>query len=636
MVASSAIVNGKHIHDDIAYVTVNGTRYNLKMNDAHNGFSEKPAAPSFLADGTGLMPAGSESLPSGAWVLYYKTDIQIGPSNPPTTYHITLIDKGGVTSDEAVKTIVASSSTYIVTFSVEDGQGGSLKAKPEGGTGSTTTATETVSVEHGTQVTFTATPAEGWEVDSWSNNVSVDSSNNKKATLSSVIGNTTVTVKFKKKKTVNSSDYNAWTLLKKVVEIADPNSTITIDGKIEASSGNSGQIKIDKTLTIRGKTVDGNILDANGLSRIFKVENGATLFLKNLTLKGGKADEAEDADKCGGAIYASNAIVNITDCTITGNKATTNGGGIYVDGGTTDITNCTFTGNTANNGGGIYMTDSSYPTVTISGGTIGGTGPNEANKATGTDGKGGGIYVGYLCDLRLNSALLITSNKAAKGGGVYANYADVSMQGGTRIAVDAVNNDVYLDNTSKIKVFSTLTAEDSVARITVLNDEYKPTTQVLKAGTGVNLASEAGKFAVTPKGSEPWIVGNSGTLLNFGAISLNEIKVRDSSMSPYLITNRENLVNKLLFYKTSAGNYGVMVITEVNATSYGGRGHIKFNYKTFNADGSVKNNRDNCELEGLFSFDLDAETGSAYDFFLNNSSTQNLAPKNGAEFYVLP
>ena len=86
LVASSAIVNGKHIHDDIAYVTVNGTRYNLKMNDAHNGFSEKPAAPSFLADGTGLMPAGSESLPSGAWVLYYKTDIQIGPSNPPTTH----------------------------------------------------------------------------------------------------------------------------------------------------------------------------------------------------------------------------------------------------------------------------------------------------------------------------------------------------------------------------------------------------------------------------------------------------------------------------------------------------------------------------------------------------------------------
>ena len=109
-------------------------------------------------------------------------------------------------------------------------------------------------------------------------------------------------------------------------------------------------------------------------------------------------------------------------------------------------------------------------------------------------------------------------------------------------------------------------------------------------------------------------------------------------MSPYLITNRENLVNKLLFYKTSDGNYGVMVITEVNATSHGGLGHIKFNYKTFNADGSVKKNRDNCELEGTYSFDLDAETAieNDYDFFLNNSSTQNLKPEHNAKFYVLP
>jgi len=515
LVASSAIVNGKHIHDDIAYVTVNGTRYNLKMNDAHNGFSEKPAAPSFLADGTGLMPAGSESLPSGAWVLYYKTDIQIGPSNPPTTYHITLIDKGGVTSDEAVKTIVASSSTYIVTFSVEDGQGGSLKAKPEGGTGSTTTATETVSVEHGTQVTFTATPAEGWEVDSWSNNVSVDSSNNKKATLSSVIGNTTVTVKFKKKKTVNSSDYNAWTLLKKVVEIADPNSTITIDGKIEASSGNSGQIKIDKTLTITGKTgPDKDILDAKGLSRIFKVENGATLFLKNLTLKGGKAEGEEDADKCGGAIYAKNANeIKIINCTITDNKAKENGGGIYVESTYTTITNCIFTKNTARDGGGIYInkTGGHIYVVEIIDGTIGGTG--QANKATRN---GGGIYVGQSCILNLKDStdsgtqgVLIKGNDAVKGGGVYAaNNATVSMQGGTRI--DEYNkNDVYLDSRSAISVGNALTAASPVARITVPGENYLTSTQVLY---GDAVGSQHSKFIVTPKGNQQWKVNSYGHL----------------------------------------------------------------------------------------------------------------------------
>lgn len=657
LVASSAIVNGKHIHDDIAYVTVNGTRYNLKMNDAHNGFSEKPAAPSFLADGTGLMPAGSESLPSGAWVLYYKTDIQIGPSNPPTTYHITLIDKGGVTSDEAVKTIVASSSTHIVTFSVEDGQGGSLKAKPEGGTGSTTTATETVSVEHGTQVTFTATPAEGWEVDSWSNNVSVDSSNNKKATLSSVIGNTIVTVKFKKKGTVNSSDDNAWRLLKKAVEIADPNAVITINGEIKASGpseGDCGEIVINgKSLKIKkADGADSAVLDASRLSRIFKVENGANLILENLKLTGGKAEGEEDADKCGGAIYAKNANeIKIINCTITGNEADTNGGGIYVEGTPTTITNCIFTGNTAKNGGGIYIIQGDrIPVVTISGGTIGGTGTGEANKATGN---GGGIYVGDWCELRLQDSedpgaqsVLIIGNQAAKGGGVYAkNVLQVSMKNGTRIAVNEVNNDVYLDNNSLINVAGPLTAEDSVARITPENYSEFPRVKVL---TGSEVGSEYYKFEVTPKDGEHWTVGNDGYLTKgktavFNNITMDQIKAAESSMNYNqtnpIIDRKAKLTDKLVLYKTNKGNYGIMYVTEVDNT---GVGYIRIDYKTFNSDGSIKKSENNRKVNGAWPFDLDEgkDLGGDFDFWLENLNSTDAGrlfkPANGAKFYILP
>ena len=216
--------------------------------------------------------------------------------------------------------------------------------------------------------------------------------------------------------------------------------------------------------------------------------------------------------------------------------------------------------------------------------------------------------------------------ESTEHGGIHY-YTRMKMSGSAKVDTD---NDVYLNNSRMITVDGELTGSAPVACITPKN--YSAGLQVLD---GSKVGSEHIKFTVTPKGSEHWIVGNSGTLLNFGAISRNEIKVRDSSMSTALITNRENLLNKLLFYKTSAGNYGVMVVTEVNATSHSGRGHIKFNYKTFNADGSVKNNRDNCELEGVFSFDLDAD-GNDYDFFLNNSSTQNFAPQNGAKFYVLP
>ena len=515
LVASSAIVNGKHIHDDIAYVTVNGTRYNLKMNDAHNGFSEKPAAPSFLADGTGLMPAGSESLPSGAWVLYYKTDIQIGPSNPPTTYHITLIDKGGVTSDRAVKTIEASSSTHIVTFIVEDRQGGTLKARPEGGTGSTTTATDTVSVEHGTTVTFTATPYPGWELDSWSSNVNVDSSDNKKATLSNVSDDVTVTVKFKKVGTVAGSDNNAWKLLKDAVKVADPGATITIKGEITASDDerDSGQIEIDKNLTIK-KADDATsaVLNANKMSRIFKVKEGKTLTLENLKLTGGKATGTGEAGS-GGAIYASNATVKIENCIITDNKAEENGGGIYVESTYTTITNCIFTNNTAKNGGGIYITKTGPYTyaVEISGGTIGGIG--QVNKASRN---GGGIYVGAYCQLRLKdstgsgaSSVLIKNNSAVNGGGVYAaNRATVSMQGGTRI--DEYNkNDVYLEKGSGILVEKALTTAGTVARITPEKYSESPAVQVLY---GDAVGSQHSKFIVTPKGNQQWKVNNYGRL----------------------------------------------------------------------------------------------------------------------------
>ena len=512
LVASSAIVNGKHIHDDIAYVTVNGTRYNLKMNDAHNGFSEKPAAPSFLADGTGLMPAGSESLPSGAWVLYYKTDIQIGPSNPPTTYHITLIDKGGVTSDEAAATIEANSSTHTVTFKVVDEEGGTLTANY--GSNPWTNATSTVQVPNGTTVTFTATPDSGWELDSWTG---VTSSSSLNATLT-VDGDATVTVKFKRVITIQNGNSFAWKLLKDAVKVAVDGTTITIKGEIKASvsyEGGWGQIVINENLTIKGETgAENDILDASEMSRIFKVKNGKTLTLKNLTLKGGKPNETEDADKCGGAIFARDATVNIENCIITGNKADTNGGGICVESTYTTITNCIFTKNTARDGGGIYInkTGGYIYVVEISGGTIGGTG--QANEATGD---GGGIYVGASCKLRLKDystgsdvyGVLIKGNDAVKGGGVYAaNNATVSMEGGTRI--DEYNkNDVYLDSRSAISVDNALTAASPVARITVPGENYLTSTQVLY---GDAVGSQHSKFIVTPKGNQQWKVNSYGRL----------------------------------------------------------------------------------------------------------------------------
>lgn len=612
------------------------------MNDAHNGFSEKPAAPSFLADGTGLMPAGSESLPSGAWVLYYKTDIQIGSSNPPTTYHITLIDKGGVTSDRAVKTIEANSSTHTVTFKVVDEEGGTLTANY--GSNPWTNATSTVQVPNGTTVTFTATPYPGWELDSWTGVTSYSLN----ASLT-VDGDTTVTVKFKKVGTVAGSDNNAWKLLKDAVKVADPGATITIKDEIKASGdeGDSGEIEIDKNLTI--KRADGAtsaVLDANSMSRIFKVKEGKTLTLENLTLTGGKADGTQVADTCGGAIYASNATVNIENCIITGNEADTNGGGIYVEGTPTTITNCIFTGNTAKNGGGIYIIQGDrIPVVTISGGTIGGTGTGEANKATGSDGNGGGIYVGDRCKVILqnndSTGCTIKGNTAQLGGGVYAaNKADVSMKGGTQIAVD---NDVYLYSGSAILVYNALATAGTVARITVPKDDYKTSTKVLY---GDAVGSEHAKFAVTPKGDEYWTVGNTGHLTKdktavFNNITKDQIKTAIEAAASSMIYGEGATIDhmaldgKLVLYMTGKRDYGIMHVTNVNNS---GGGYIKFNYKTFRTyDSDVLQENDKV-VNGGKSFDLDSggSGSSGNDFSLKNTGQKRFKVLDNAKFYILP
>ncbi|MGP1511858.1 MAG: InlB B-repeat-containing protein, partial [Treponema sp.] len=91
-----------------------------------------------------------------------------------------------------------TANTYTVRFNVYGGTHGTLKANPEGGTEKTTSTTDTVSVEHGKKVTFTAQPDEGYEVDSWTG-ATADTPNTTATLLNVTTDNINVTVKFKKK-----------------------------------------------------------------------------------------------------------------------------------------------------------------------------------------------------------------------------------------------------------------------------------------------------------------------------------------------------------------------------------------------------------------------------------------------------
>ena len=382
--------------------------------------------------------------------------------------------------------------------------------------------------------------------------------------------------------------------------------------------------------------------------------SSATVTMTNCTLSGNKADNNID-DGTSGGIYTYQGNLTMTGCTLTGNTARLNGGGVRAESTPVTMTNCTFTGNKARCGGAICASGAN---VTVIGGTIGGTGTDANEVTTTSQSSGGGIHIEGGATVTLKGSVKVIGNKApgsAEGAGVYVNcYSTLQMQDSAQVDT---NNDVFLQeysgNAAKIKVTGALTPPGgTAARITVADNRYNTSTQVLIDGSGVVLANETGKFTVTPKSGTPpeyWIVKNDGYLSNtitdiFANISKNQIKAAESSMSAATIRDRKaKLLNKLILYKTSAGNYGIMHVTEVNNTSEGNKGHIKINYKTFKkSDGTIIQSSNNEKVVGTFTFDLDnaSTIDGDKDFHLRNFNLtddgKSFQPENGAQFYVLP
>ena len=239
-------------------------------------------------------------------------------------------------------------------------------------------------------------------------------------------------------------------MLKKVVEIADDNAIITINGTIQATNDadNSGEITfgmLANKLTIEGGS--SAVLDANGKSRIFKVEGGKTLTLKNLTLQNGKVLQAWPPGSVrGGGILVNGSTVRMTNCTIKNCEAegTCIGGAICIEGTGAElhIAGGEISGNTANKGGGIYISGGKLYINTDDSGdpNSSSTQTNITNNYTKSDRYAAEANGGAICS-ELNSELKLHNIKIsqcgskepvasgvaqAKGGGLY-------IDGGTAV-----------------------------------------------------------------------------------------------------------------------------------------------------------------------------------------------------------
>lgn len=260
----------------------------------------------------------------------------------------------------------------------------------------------------------------------------------------------------------------------------------------------------------------GGIYQLNGsTSKVFKLNSGSVSY---------------NAER---GIYVAKCSFTMTGGSVSGNKATnngqTNGAGVYA-GYESDvvISGGTISSNTAGgNGGGIYLaqTDSS---VTIEGGTISG------NLASGN------------------------------GKGIAVANGSLKMKGGAKL--DS-GNDVYLASGKYITITGSLTGTVPVATITPAS--YSVGTTVLAAGTGVTLADEVGKFALT---SDGYFIGEDGKLIDgytaAEAISLISSMTETGVVKVIGEISSEDITNLTTALKTlNANNPDVRITLDLSRTT---------------------------------------------------------------------
>jgi len=155
---------------------------------------------------------------------------------------------------------------------------------------------------------------------------------------------------------INNSDSGAGSLRQAIIDSPSGdiiNFASSLDGQTITLT--SGELLIDKNLKIKGPGAKNLTISGNNAVRVFNVTTTGTVSFSGLTIANGWTDY-------GGGIYNASGTVNITNCTISNNRALeggAEGGGIYGD--TVIVTNSAVDDNFAGTdppffggGGGIY------------------------------------------------------------------------------------------------------------------------------------------------------------------------------------------------------------------------------------------------------------------------------------------
>jgi hypothetical protein len=197
----------------------------------------------------------------------------------------------------------------------------------------------------------------------------------------------------------NMNDNGAGSLRQAIADAASGDIITFAPGLTGTITLTSGELLINKDLTIIGPGAASLAISGNDVSRVFDIASGVTVSIYGVTIRDGHTSNDGGGIATMGALRLSHVIVS--------SNSADNGGGISVlTGGALTLTDVTISGNTATAGGGVdvYAGTATMNNVTISGNTV-----SEA---------GGGIYNDGTVTL-VN--VTISGNAAATGGGGISN-----------------------------------------------------------------------------------------------------------------------------------------------------------------------------------------------------------------------
>ena len=464
-------ITGEKLHKDMTHIEINGTKDELKINGGGTDFI-KPADSAFIeSTNVEKLPIpGAANPPTGAWVLYYQTDVK-AEYGAEKNYTITLIDEQGLVSEELKPTAKAEFPVFYVRgingYWYTDNVPGSEEGNDITGNGSkekpyaTVTKALTRCTENGVPyiILTDGTIKEN-------NTLNIESS--KTLTIAALRKDTPAIIYDKRPNPSDSSPpppppprylvTTAGTLTldsvilkanitathgdgsnKFVYGIQQTGGTVTVKGEAAQVRNFAHAVTITGgTFTMEAGSICNNYVD--GENSGVEIKSNGTFILNGGSIKDNKA-----TNHAGVSLTDNNAKFTMTGGEISGNRAYCFGGGISAHGGTVEISGGTINNNHAAEGpyyqsgstvdvggGGIYIGGNG--TVNFKGGTIKDNFLDGADKncGAGVFVEGGGTFNmtgGTIEGCKPNPD--VATPQPSKGGGVFVKHGTFTMSRGT-------------------------------------------------------------------------------------------------------------------------------------------------------------------------------------------------------------